>query len=114
MKRKSDNRWARIEFSKMCSKQDLLIRKRFPRLFAMCYQYDIPYDFINRCYKRYIKWSKEKNVRIVKDIFEQSIKLYVVAKEEDYEFEFGTRGFEGIYIAKISGFDKYHELYISK
>jgi len=109
------NKLNRLWAKECFTKQQILILKKYPKLIA----YDIPYDIINRAYNRYLKnldeyllinnypkhwFSKDK------DSFCNSIKTYMVLKEESYECNLYTRGWTANEIVKLSGIDKYIEI----
>jgi hypothetical protein len=107
-----DNKKARLEMRRNFTKDQLLVFKKYSRLFS----YNIPYDIINRAYKRYllsideyIKENRYPEYWFSKDkvSFCNAVKTYIVTKEEKHEFEFGTRGFTNIEKVKVSGIDKY-------
>ena len=110
--KKNDNKKAKLMLKKIFTKDQLLILKKYDRLLA----YNIPYDVINRAYKRYIKNVDEyilmrgyPSYWFGKDecIFCNAVKIYINSKEYNHTFEFGTFGYTNIEIVKISGIDKY-------
>lgn len=107
--KKMINRYLR----KLFNKQQLLVYKKYPRLMG----YNIPYELINRAYKRYLKnidklieehqypsyWFFGRD----RDKFSLAIKTYIVSTKDQYHYQTGIRGYTNMQIAKISGLDKY-------
>jgi len=109
---KKQNKKTKLMLKKIFTKEQLLILKKYNRLLG----YNIPYNVINRAYKRYIKNVSEYILMrgyplywFGKDecTFCNAVKIYINAKENNHKFEFGTFGYTNIEIAKISGIDKY-------
>ncbi|MDD4779139.1 MAG: hypothetical protein PHT02_00850 [Tissierellia bacterium] len=108
------NKKARLEMRRIFTKDQLLVYKKYSRLLS----YNIPYDIINRAYKRYLKnideyiekngypeyWFSKNKVT-----FCNAVKIYIVTKEDNHIFKFGSRGYTQIEIVKVSGIDKYLE-----
>lgn len=106
------NKYNKIIHKKFFTKQEILTMNKYPHLLA----YDIPYDVINRAYKRYIKslnkylskndypryWFKKD-----KREFSIAIKTYIESKQNNHIFKPYTRGWVAIEIAKLSKIDKY-------
>lgn len=111
MKNKT-NKQNKIMLKNTFTKQELLTLKKYPRLLS----YSIPYDIINRAYKRYIAniddyvftrgypkhWFSKDVVS-----FCNAVKTYIVYKQDNYECKFGTTGYTNIEKVKVSGLDKY-------
>jgi hypothetical protein len=110
---KQNRLWAKDCFTK----QQLLILKKYSRLLS----YDMPYDIINRGYGRYLRnlndylmvnnypkhwFCKDK------DSFCNSIRTYIVLKEENHECNLYTRGWTANEITKLSGLDKYIDKHV--
>jgi hypothetical protein len=105
------------------SKQDLLFIKKYPRLFTSCSLNHIPYDLVNRCYKRYIKLLNDESYMMNleyngyerwwfgndKDRFQTAISIYISNRMNGvkYCFKKYTRGDVSFQIARMCGFEKY-------
>jgi len=122
------NKQREIYLKQRYGRENVLVSEKYPSLFTSCIMWDIPYDFINRCYKRYIKAIKEEELirnlisdgyktqwfKVDKDFFGFAIKIFLVNHSEDYEhFDYKkySRGDINLKIADISGFSKYINLY---
>jgi len=114
MKNKS-RKYDRIMQKKNFTKQELLILKNYRYLLV----YKIPYDLINRGYRRYIerledylfehnypKWWFYKN----KERFSMAVMTYIESKKENYTYNFYTHGWIAAEIVKLSELDKYIEI----
>ena len=111
MKNKT-NKQNKIMLKNTFTKQELLTLKKYPRLLS----YNIPYNIINRAYERYIA-NIDDYVLIngypkhwfSKDVvsFCNAVKTYIVYKQENYDYKFGTTGYTNIEKVKVSGLDKY-------
>ena len=93
----------RIRLDITFNKQQLLLLKKFGRIHGVCCENNIPYHFLNRCYKRYIKNQKEHNLKYNKDIFQNAIKIYLVAEKEGYKYDLNTRCSDAYKIANMCG-----------
>lgn len=114
MKNKS-GKYDRIMQNKYFTKQEILILKNYRYLLV----YDLPYDVINRGYKRYVErlddyifeyrypkhWFSKN-----KESFSLAVKTYIESKKENYIFNLYTRGWTAIEVVKLSGLDKYIEI----
>jgi len=122
------NKQADIYFKNAFGKQAVLCNKKYPYLLASLIAYDIPYDFINRCYSRYIKKMRDQGVidrllsngykidwfELDKTFFQMAIKVWIVNHDDEYEhYEYKkySRGDINIKVADISGFSKWISLY---
>jgi hypothetical protein len=111
MKNKT-NKQNKIMLKNTFTKQELLTLKKYPRLLS----YNIPYSVINRAYKKYIAniddyifINKYPKHWFSKDIvsFCNAVKMYIVSKQENHEYKFGTTGYTNIEKVIVSGLDKY-------
>lgn len=122
------NKQAGIYFKNAFGKQAIICNKKYPYLLASSIAYDIPYDFINRCYIRYIKNMKEQNTihqlskdgynigwfELDKAFFQMAIKIWIVNHDDEYghyKYKKYSRGDISIKVADISGFSKWISLY---
>ena len=119
---------ADIYFKKAFGKQAVLCNKKYSHLLAVSTMYDIPYDFINRCYKRYINAIQDNHIiselcnngyqmewfKRDRDSFSMAIKIWTANHNDEYEhydYKKYSYGDVNLRITEISGFNKWVGLY---
>lgn len=122
------NKQADIYFKNAFGKQAVVCNRKYPYLLAVSLMNNIPYNFINRCYVKYVKNMKQQSTidQLLKDgynidwfklnkmFFQTAIKVWLVNQDDEYEhYEYKkySRGDINIKVADISGFSKWISLY---